>query len=356
LQKKAIKFLIFVSLGVLAMYYIFHTQQQAYSAECFLKGIPEAQCSLWDKIYNDFSKVNVWWLFVTMAIFMISNIVRALRWHIILEPLGVKPHIGISLGSILIGYLTNLVIPRAGEIARASYLAKYEDISVEKAIGTIISDRIIDVLCLLFVSLLTVILAYDKIFGYFNSHFDLGQRTAAISSKTNIVIAISILLLISGAVLYKYRSAIQNSKLGKKVISFLSGMWNGVISIRHMKQKGLFVLYSILIWTCYFLMAYVMFKAYIPTAHLGLTAGLVVFFFGSLGIVFPSPGGMGSYHFLAMESLSLYGVNSADAFTYANLNFFTVQVFANIFFGSMAMILMPMIKREWRKGGNALRQ
>jgi len=106
-----------------------------------------------------------------------------------------------------------------------------------------------------------------------------------------------------------------------------------------------FVFHSILIWFCYFAMTYVIFFAFKPTEHLGPVAGLVVFVFGTLGIVFPSPGGMGSYHFLVEEGLTLYGVGEADAFSFANIMFFSVQLFCNVLFGILALIILPIYNK-----------
>lgn len=344
--KKLIKSLLFIGIGLSALYLVFYFQQKSYNAECLSKSIPMDQCSLLDKLISDFSQANFLYLFITMSLFMISNYVRALRWNMLLEPLKVKPSIVNSLGAIMVAYLVNLTVPRAGEIARATVLSKYEDIDFEKAFGTIITDRLIDGVCLLIMGTITFVFAFDKIFGYFEQHLNLNEKLAKLYSSLPLLGLLLIILIISIYLLVKFKSILLNSKIGEKVFNFVLGLKEGVFSVLQLKNPILFIVYSIIIWSMYFLMAFSMFKAFQPTEHLDLTAALVVFFFGSLGIVFPSPGGMGSYHFLAVESLSLYGINSFDAFSYANMNFFTVQIFTIIFFGVLSLILLPIFNKS----------
>lgn len=297
-----------------------------------------------ERLGSDFGNANVFYLILVAAAFMLSNIFRALRWQLMLEPLGHSVHHFNALAAIMVAYLTNLVIPRAGEIARATTLAKYEKISFEKVLGTIVLDRLLDLICLLLVGGLTFILAFERIFGYFDKNLNLSARFQNLNSLSFFSFALVLIALV--LVYYAIaRSAWYQNKIKTKVNHFVAGLWEGLTSIRNIRQPGYFTFYTVAIWFLYFFMALILFKAIDTTAHLGWIAGLVVFFFGSLGIVFPSPGGMGSYHFLAMESLSLYGINATAAFTYANLSFFTIQVFTIISFGVLSLILLPRFNK-----------
>jgi hypothetical protein len=331
--KKIFKSLLFIGIGLLALYLVFYFQQKNYNRECFSKGIAMENCSLFDKLITDFSNANIYYLLLTSLAFMISNLARALRWNMMLDPLGVKPSMNNSLGAIMIAYLTNLTIPRSGEFTRATVISKYENITFDKAFGTIIADRILDVISLLIMIGLTFLFAFDKIYIYFLDNLKAPNITSNLTLFT-------FLLLMLGFLLYAGKNKILESKFGQKAISFIKGLKHGILSVFEMQNPILFIFYSIVIWLMYLLMAYTMFQAFQPTEHLGLEAALVVFLFGSLGIIFPSPGGMGSYHFLTVQSLSLYGIDGINAFSYANMTFFTVQIFTVIITGVAFLLLV----------------
>ena len=118
------------------------------------------------------------------------------------------------------------------------------------------------------------------------------------------------------------------------------------MSIRNLENPPLFIFYSIMIWVAYYLMFYMYLPAFSPTAHLGFTVALMIFVFGTFGIVIPSPGGMGSYHFLVMAALALYGVTGSDAFSFANFSFFATH-FCNIILGLVAVIFLPTINKNY---------
>lgn len=326
--KRTARILIFISLGLLAFYLVFRSQPN-----------PDGE-SLITRLLSDFGQANWIYLFIMSASFMLSNVFRALRWQQMLQPLGVKVSLLKATSAIMVAYLTNLVIPRAGEIARATALSGTAPISFEKALGTVVLDRVLDMICLLLIGVVTVVLASDLIFGYFDQHLDLSVRWKAMQQGRAWWIMILVLAFLLFA-FYRFTTTDwYQLKLKSKINVFVAGLWEGLSSIKNIKNPLTFLFYTLAIWFLYFFMAFVLFKALDATDHLGPLAGLVVFFFGSLGIVFPSPGGMGSYHFLAIESLSLYGIDARSAFTYANLSFFTIQVITIITFGVLGLVVL----------------
>ncbi|MBK8701862.1 MAG: flippase-like domain-containing protein [Saprospiraceae bacterium] len=329
---KLLKIALFFILGIATLYLVFYTQQKQYQGD------------LLQSMWHDVSSANLFYAGLAAAAFMLSNVLRSLRWHLLLAPIGCRPRLVNSLGAIMIAYLTNLAIPRAGEIARATVISRHEDVDFDKALGTILMDRLIDLICLGIIGLLTLFFAYDRIMGYFETHLDIGNMLFS-TRMTGLMLFLAAMGLFWG-LLFVFRSHWKNHRVVVKLTGFFKGLWTGITSVRQLRQKGLFLFYSTGIWFLYFLMAYLMFKTLPATAHLGLIAGLVVFFFGSLGIVFPSPGGMGSYHFLAIQSLSLYQISGPAAFTYANLNFFTIQVFTIGLFGILSMVVLPLYNKS----------
>ena len=138
--------------------------------------------------------------------------------------------------------------------------------------------------------------------------------------------------------------------IAQKVAQFIKekskGFLDGLQTVIKTDHQIRFWFYSIGIWILYFLMTYLCFFAFEPTSHLGLRAGLVTFVFGTLGIVFPSPGGLGSYHFMVSQALILFGINSTEAFSFAFIIFFTVVVFCNVFFGLISLLLLPILNTQ----------
>ena len=340
--KKIFQSLFFLLLGLAVLYFLYTRQQEAYLAECQLKGIADADCSLWEKLLSDFAGANYAWLLVSAGIFLLSCLFRALRWQMMMRPLGVRSRTVNALGATMIAYMANLAFPRAGEFVRAGVIAKYEDISPEAAFGNIIVDRIIDVVCLGIVILLSFLFAWQDVGSYFTAHVSFSPLNI-IKSYPWFFGVLTIVGLIFLGLMYKFWGRLQQYAFIQAIQKKILELWAGIRSVKDIDRPVLFLAYTIGIWVLYFLMTWASFKSFQPTAHLGLVAALVVFLFGSLGILFPSPGGMGSYHFLVTQGLLIYGVASADGFSYANIVFFTIQVLTIVFFGLMFTILLPLL-------------
>jgi uncharacterized protein (TIRG00374 family) len=309
-------------------------------------GVPLSECSLIKQLISDFTKINYWWLGVVVFAFFISNVMRALRWHLLLEPLGSKPRFVNSFFSTMIGYFVNLGFPRAGEFARAGIFSRYEKVSFEQAVGTIVIGRAIDVFCLLIFILLTLIFEYQSLYKLLSENVNISNF------NVNYAAGLFVILLIIVAGIYTSRKWLSRFSIVEKIKKSFQGLKEGLVSIKKLDQKFTFILYSVGIWVMYFLMTYLSFFAFEPTSHLGLGAGLLVFVFGAFGIVIPSPGGMGTYHYLVILSLSTYGILGSNAFSYANIIFFTISILSNVIFGIIGIILLPIVNNEGNKTKN----
>ena len=342
--KNIFKTLIFFGIGFAVLYWVFHNQQIAFEEQCMLEGTDLDNCSLWDKMLADLSSADFGWIALVILCFMISNLSRALRWNMLLKPLGLDAKLHYTFGSIMIAYFANLTIPRSGEIIRSVMISRYEDVEVEKAMGTIVTDRIIDVLSLLIVIGLAFILSFGKMNTYFKENMDLDTLEQILSFP-----ALAIVPVIGLSTIYlTYRNwdKLLDTMLGQKIYKIVSGFSDGIKSIKDVENVPVFIFHSVIIWTMYYVMTYLCFLAFAPTSDLGLVAGLTVFVFGSLGIVFPSPGGMGSYHYLVGEALGFYNIGGADAFSFAMIVFISINLFCNIFFGLIFTILLPIIHKK----------
>ena len=263
-----------------------------------------------------------------------------------LQPMGYEISHFNSFATLMVGYFANLGVPRIGEFVRAGMISKYEDVPVEKAFATIVVERIVDVIMLLIMITLGLIFHYEKLWGYITEHISLSTSTLLVG------LGILVIAGIIGLVVLKKILLLDDEKLhplARKIKGLIEGFVDGLLSIKDIPQVGMFIFYSIGIWVMYYLMHYLAFFSFEPTAHLGPLDGLLVFDFGTLGIVFPSPGGMGSYHFMIKEALLLFDVNAVDGFSFAMISFFTLTIFCTILLGLICLVLLPIINQKNRK-------
>ncbi|NRB63530.1 MAG: flippase-like domain-containing protein [Saprospiraceae bacterium] len=332
-----------VGLGILGLLY--RSQQKAYAEECALKGIPEESCSLLDKVISDFASANYGWIGLVLVIFTISNVSRTMKWIMLIKPLGHQVRFINAFFSIAIGYFANLGLPRLGEVIRAGTLSRYERIGAEKVMGTIVVDRIIDVISILTVTGLAVILEYDTMLAFFSENTGLAEKTDGLGNLLLFLLPIGGLVVV---LLFVFRKQLEKVALFRKIKSIVVGFLEGLRTISQLDKPWLFVLHSINIWLMYYLMTYVCFFAFAPTSQLTPLVALIVFTFGSWGIVVPSPGGMGTYHYLVQTALAMYGVPGEDGFSFANIAFFSIQLGVNVFLGILALVLIPRLNRNYK--------
>lgn len=345
-----IKFLFFLGIGVGILYLVYRSQSAAFQEDCALRGVPESECSLLQKVLNDFGEANYLWILLTLLAFTASNVSRAIRWNMLLHPLGYRPRLINGFLSILLGYFANLGLPRMGEVVRAGTMARYESIAVEKVMGTIVVDRIVDVISILLVTALAVSLEFDTIARFADEYIDLGARFGGVQS---LWYAAAAGLVVAG-LLWGFRKPLMRTNLYAKLRVIAIGFKDGLLTIGRLDRPWLFLLHSVNIWVMYFLMTYCCFFAFAPTAHLSPLVGLVVFVFGGWGIVIPSPGGMGTYHFLVQTALQMYGVSGDDAFSFANIAFFSINIGCNVLLGIVALIGLPLFNRNYHPAPAAL--
>lgn len=345
--KKITQFLLFLGLGVVIMAMVFRSQNAAFQEQCRLDGIQTDQCSLADKLWSDFSSVNLGWMLLVVLAFSLSVVFRALRWQMLFEPMGYRIRFGNSLLTILLGYFANLGFPRMGEVVRAGSLARYEKIPLEKVMGTMVVDRLMDFLCLGLVVGLAFVVEGDTLWQFITQK-QLESDATSGGGLLSSTLLLSVLLLFLAMVVafWVFRKNINNMPVFQKVSTLLRGFWDGLRSVVLLKNPPLFVVYSLGIWAMFYLQCYFNLKAFAPTAGLGPFAALMVFVFGTLGMVAPSPGGMGTFHALAIAGLALYNIRGADAFSYANIAFFAIGIFYNIVAGVLALVLLPVINKQ----------
>lgn len=342
--KKFFQFLLFLGIGVVVLTLVFRSQNAAFQEQCSLDGVPPEQCSLTDKLLHDFSTVHLGWMLAVVVAFTVSNMLRALRWQMLLEPMGHRASFVNSLLTILLGYFANLGFPRMGEVVRAGSLSRYECIPLERTMGTLVIDRLMDFVCLALVVGLAFLLEGEALLRFWDQRSGRAPdaQEGGLLTQPLVVGGLAIALLAAVLTLLFWKK-IARMPLISKVQGMVQGFWEGLRSVFRLRHPVLFLLYSVGIWAMFYLQCYFNLLAFPPTAQLGASAALMVFVFGTLGFVIPSPGGMGTFHALCIAGLALYGVAGSDAFSYANIAFFAIQIFYNLVGGVLALVLLPLL-------------
>ncbi len=264
-----------------------------------------------ENIINSFKVADYSWVIYSIIIGIFSHLTRAIRWRMLLKPMGYETSIYNSFLAVMIGYFANLGIPRSGELARCTVLYRQSKIPVDKSFGTVILERAIDMLMFFLLFVFAFFLEYKRIQEYVETRI-----LSKISNKMDGLFAdyfILKVLIVIGIVMiigyFLFRGKIKESAIVKKIVGVFKGIWEGLISIRKVERPGLFVFYSLLIWFFYYLMVYLTLYSLEETAHLGPGAGLSILVLGSIGIMV-TPGGIGLYPVIVAETLTLYGIAS----------------------------------------------
>ena len=296
----------------------------------------------WTKFTLALKQSKLWIVFPVFIILGLSHFLRALRWRLIMEPLGYQPSIANTYLAVLIGYLANLAIPRLGEVLKCTLLAKYEKVPAEKIVGTIVAERAFDVISLGIVFLMALGLQFNVIEAGWNQ---LKNQTAnplidsnEVNWKMYFFVGLGILLVALFFILRKH--------IPKMLATFkqiISGIWEGVMSATKLKQQKLFFVYSIGIWFLYLLATYVGLYATAGTESSFATA-ISCLAYASIGMIL-TPGGIGAYAYFMAKVLELNGVDYTLGLANGTLQWFS-QFLIVIVLGGLSLILLPIINKQ----------
>ena len=280
-----------------------------------------------------FTKINYLWVFVGIFLGALSHISRSYRWKFLIEPLGYKLGFINSVLTVFSAYLINYTVPRAGDIARGTMISKYENIPFEKAIGTIVAERAVDVLCILIIILIGLIIEFDKIS---NKLIDFVEE----SDFSTVILSVLIAVIVTATVYF----VIKRFKFYKKIKSFLSGLIDGITIIFKMKNRNQFIFHSIFIWLMYVLMFYFTSKAFVDLNQVTFFQLTISFTLAALSIML-SNGGIGIYPLAVEESLGWYGVQSATGLAFGWVMWLS-QTLMVVIFGGLSLFVLPFINRS----------
>ena len=286
-------------------------------------------------------EVNYWWMLFSLVFGVFGHLFRGWRWNLSLAPLNEYPKLSNSVYAIFVSYAANLVIPRIGEVSRCGVLAKYDGVSFSKSLGTVVTERLIDSLCVVMITFVTLLLQ-SGVFARFIK--ETGTDTSFIFhlfTSTNFYITLACIIALILLAYYLFRKL----SVFAKVKGILNDIWLGCMSLRHVDNLPLFIIYTIGIWLCYFLQFYVAFFSFDFSSDLGLMAGLVMFVVGSIAVVVPTPNGAGPWHFAVITMMMMYGISKDDAGIFALL-VHGIQTFLLILLGIYGLVALPLTNKQ----------
>jgi len=293
------------------------------------------------ELWNDVKNANISWLLLSLVCLAISLFFRALRWNIQIEAMGYKTRASSTYGAVLIAYFANCIFPRLGEVVRCSVLKRKENIPFDKNLGSVVSERIID-LCVLFLLAFLVIVCQWQLLGSLITSWMIPLINKA---KSNILLGIVVAVAVIVMVIVIVKLCKKSSKLAK----IWHGFVDGIKSVITMKQKWRFILYTLGVWGFYVVMTWLPFYMLSETSHLGFVEAITLLGIATLGVVAPVPGGIGTYHFICITLLSgFYGISQQTAASFAALNHGSQMIFYAVT-GIIAYVVMMFFDKRKAK-------
>ena len=324
----AIKFILFLGLGLVIIW-------------LSLKDLTPTERG---QIIHSFRVANYWWVVLAIVMGIFSHILRAKRWMLFFEPMGFHPSFKNTFYAVMVGYFANLAFPRLGEVTRCGLLSRYEKIPFQKGLGTVITERAIDMIFFFLLFILMIFTQLGTISNYLDQNIypKLYSKFGDLHYSRMVLVGLVVIMAFMTLVFFMVRKRIQNFPVYKKVMNLILGFWEGLKSLSRVKKPGLFVFYSLTIWTLYFFMLYVIFFCFAETSGLSPGAGLSSLVLGSIGIMI-TPGGIGLYPAIIQETLILYGISKATGLALGWIAW-TAQTAMIIIIGGISLLLLTFNK------------
>ena len=311
--KNSIKILLPLLLGVFLVWYS-------------LKEVPLS------KIIDYWQSSTKSWVVLGIFLGLLSHLSRAYRWRFQLEPMGYSIKFGNSVMAVFATYLINYTIPRSGEVARASILTNYEDVPFEKGFGTIVAERIADLIVMFGIIMITLFLQFDFIYSFFSKKFD----------PVKIGLALVLILVLAAAFFWYIKKS--DSKISSKIKGFFNGLVEGALSVFKMKKKWAFIFHTLFIWGMYVLMFYVTSFSIEETRDIPFAAILIGFISASFSIAATS-GGIGAYPLAVYLGFSVFGIAEEPSIAFGWI-MWASQTLMIIICGGLSLILLPIYNRK----------
>jgi uncharacterized protein (TIRG00374 family) len=321
--------------------YIFFAALAVFFVWLSVRGLDHEK---WEQLKKAMDRAHYWLLIPVFSLLLIAHWLRALRWRQLMEPMGYHPSRLNTFFAVMIGYFVNLGAPRLGEVIKCTILAKYEKVPAQKLVGTIVAERAFDVICLGLVFALTFVFQFDIISSLVHDYiYPLFQKNGQTAYMKIIFLGAGFIIFL--IVLKIIFSRFGHINIVQKIKDIITGIWHGLISVRDLKNKSLFFFYTISMWVMYLLSTWVGFYAIDETSRLGLASALTVLAMGSVGMIL-SPGGIGAYAVLVMETVALYNIPKEPYGLALGWLLWFGQFLSFVIFGVFSFILLPRVNRQ----------
>ena len=324
--KKTLKIGLPLLLGAFILYWVYYDFDFALAQEVLSKD------------------TNWGWMLFSLFWGIMGHVVRGWRWRQTIEPLGASPKTAHCVDAIFISYAANLVLPRVGEVSRCGVLNRYDEVPFSQSLGTVVTERLIDTLCILLISGGTFLLQMPVFVRFFE------ETGTKIPSFLHLLASpwfyVALFSIIGVWVLFYY--LLRMLAFFDKVKGVALNVWQGILSLRDVKNLPLFLFYTLLIWLSYFLHFYLTFYCFSFTSSLSLLAGLVLFVGGTFAVIVPTPNGAGPWHFAVITMMMLYGIDMSDAGVFALL-VHGIQTLLVIFLGIWGWLHLALTAKKTAK-------
>ncbi len=323
-----LQYIFFLGLGILLLWYT-------------TKNLSNEEISL---LKQSLKEANYILIVPVMIMLLLSHYSRALRWKILMEPLGFNPSSVNTFFAVMLGYFFNLLVPRLGEVMKCTLLARYEKTPVDKLIGTMVAERAFDFLCLLLVIFITIILQINVVGEYAATEF----KKIFFDTAGNFRIQRLIITLASIAVIFYLARFLlrrfRHIKPVEKINQAVKGIWLGLTGVQFVKNKTAFFLHTVFIWSMYLISIRIGFYAMESVSHLGMKPSFSILSFGSVAMIV-TQGGIGAYQLAVEKVLALYDVSEVNGLAYGWL-LWSVQTIMVIVIGLLCLLLLPIYNRK----------
>jgi glycosyltransferase 2 family protein len=296
------------------------------------------------QLMREVGKLDYRWGVIVLIISFLNSWVRALRWRLLILPIQRDVRADNTFWAMMFGYLVNLAIPRLGEVSRCWALHRTDKVAFAPLLGTMVTERVVDVLSLLLVTLLVFVFQFDLIFGFFQAYI-LPTLQTSFNGKESFLFFLLASGLIFGGLGWHFRQEILKINFLKPILNFLGRIWEGIISIRQMPHRAWFVAYTVFIWFTYHLMTYFWFFSIAETSHLGVGAGFLLLSVATFSRLVPiQAANMGAYHYLVIKGFILLGISELAGATLAFVIHFA-QIIYTLVFGGISIIVIFYLNR-----------
>lgn len=326
--RNIIKFCIFLAVSVFLFWLVYRDQD-------------------WNELMTVLKEdVNYTWVGVACVMGIASHVSRALRWQLLTASMGYKIRFWNSFMGVMIGYFANLAIPRMGEFTRCGVVNKYEKVPFPNLLGTVVTERVIDMLILLVLTLVVIITQFKQVGIFLDNNPEIKANVEHLFRSSWMLLIVG-LLCVMVFLLWKF---FLKKRLQGRIRSFLSGLKDGLLAVKAVRNRWLFIFHSLFIWLMYFLMFYVCFFCFDFSSHLGILVVLTCFVLGSYGMVAPVQGGVGAWHFMVIASLLIYLPHTPEmqemAKIFALLTHSSMTLLY-IIVGVVCVIVLPLYNRDF---------